>query len=124
MDTIGNLLTSIRNAEMAGLSQIVVPHAGISEHVLAILKDNGFIKAFETITVEKFKKIKIDTLAPKRHFYKRVSKLGRRVYVKKAEIPMIRRGRGIVILSTPSGIMSGKEANKQGVGGELMCIAY
>lgn len=119
MDTIANFLTSLRNAEMAGRKTAVVPFSKINVSLLGILSESGYVAGFEpserTVTVN---------LTDASHTYKRVSKPGRRVYVAADEIPTVLGGRGIAVVSTSSGLMTGKAAKKQGLGGELICEVY
>jgi small subunit ribosomal protein S8 len=127
MDRIGNLLTSIRNAELAGHSKLSVPHAKLSEAVLANLKKGGYVADFK-VSGEKnspIKTIAIELPTPvTRHHYKRLSTPGRRLYTPADRIPRVLRGLGDVILTTSQGVMLGKEARKQRVGGELICEVY
>ena len=125
MDTLSNLLTSIRNAEMAHHSSLAVPFSKVSLGVLEVLKRNKYITSYSTEGEGAHQKIAIELSNPVTvHHYKRISKPGRRLYTPVAEIPTVIRGLGMVILSTPNGIMSGKEAKKQNVGGELICEVY
>ncbi|MBU6389097.1 30S ribosomal protein S8 [Patescibacteria group bacterium] len=122
MDSIANLITYLRNAELARHSQVEVPTTKVGTAILGILKQSGFITSFEDgesghTSVSLSQPITV-------HHYKRVSKPGRRVYTKVGHIPTVLRGLGIVILSTPTGIISGKEAKKRGVGGEILCEVF
>jgi small subunit ribosomal protein S8 len=127
MDRIGNLLTSLRNAELAGHSKLVVPHAKLSEAVLANLKKAGYISEFK-VTGEKnspIKTVAIELPTPvARHHYKRLSTPGRRLYTTADRIPRVLRGLGDVIITTSKGVMLGKEARKHNLGGELICEIY
>lgn len=120
MDTIGNLLTSIRNAEAAGHSTTSVPFSKMSMAVLAILKEEGYIVDMKE-TDDAKKRIEITLVEGIRHSYKRISKPGRRLYTPSRDIPMVLRGLGMVIVSTSKGLMTGKNARKQNLGGELIC---
>lgn len=121
MDTIANFLTSIRNAEMAGHGTVTVPTFKIAEAIAIILKDSGFI----TGSSVEDKKLTLNLQKrAKAHHIKRISKPGRRMYVDAKSIPTILGGRGIVILTTPEGVLSGKEARKRHLGGELLCEVY
>lgn len=125
MDTLGNLLTSIRNAEMANHSELSVPFARTSTAVLEILKKHGYIASFQADAEGAQKRIAITLPTPvTRHHYKRISKPGRRLYAEVKDIPTVLRGLGIVIVSTPKGMLAGKDARKQKVGGELICEVY
>lgn len=121
MDTISNFLTSIRNAEMAGHSSVTVPYFKMSIGIAQILKSSGFINGVvdedKTLTLNLQKSGKV-------HHIKRISKPGRRVYVGAKDIPYVLGGKGIVIISTPAGLLTGKDARKRNVGGELLCEVY
>jgi small subunit ribosomal protein S8 len=125
MDTLGNLLTSIRNAELANHSELTVPFARTSTAVLEILKKNGYVTSYteEAETARKMISITLPTPIT-RHHYKRISKPGRRLYTEVKDIPTVLRGLGLVIISTPKGMLTGKDARKQKVGGELICEVY
>lgn len=122
MDTTANLLTSIRNAEMAKLEKTLVPKAKLSLALLEILKKQKYISDYSIIKVGAFEKIevKINQLFVN-HEYSRVSKLGRRLYTTAKDIPVIKQGKGLVIISTSKGLMTSKEAKKQSLGGEMIC---
>lgn len=123
MDTIGNLITSIRNAELAGHVSLTVPFSKQNQAVLSVLQEEGFVAASKE--AEKGRTITVTLPEPVvRHHYKRISKPGRRLYTTAAEIPIVLRGLGIVVVSTPKGVMTGKKAKKAGVGGEVMFEAY
>lgn len=119
MDSIANLLTMIRNAEMAGHSSVHLAKSKINEAIVAILKENDYVNTIEvqdhTISVQ---------LKNTTHSYKRISKPGRRMYTTAKNIPTVLGGRGMVIISTPEGVLSGKEAKKRKLGGELLCEVY
>lgn len=123
-DTIANLLTQIRNSQAVGKRRCTVPYSRLSKTVLAVLKDSGYIAAFEEVkaTEESINPtLQIDLIPGKLHKIKRLSTPGRRMYVGYRDIPTIMRGHGTVIVSTPNGVLTGKEAKKQKVGGELIC---
>jgi small subunit ribosomal protein S8 len=119
MDTLGNLLTSIRNAEMADHAALTVPLSKASVAVLEILKSEKYIAGFKAD--EKARIINIDLVEGVRHSYKRLSTPGRRLYTPARDIPMVLRGLGMVIISTSKGMMTGKAARRQKLGGELIC---
>ena len=123
MDLLSNLLTSLRNAEMAGLSQLTVPTTKMNLAVLSVLKTARIITA--TAPANEERKTLVTLLSPvQRHHYKRISKPSRRVYVSALQIPKVRQGRGLVILSTSGGVLIGHEARAQRLGGELLCEVY
>ena len=126
-DPIADMLTRIRNANSALHETVEIPASKMKAAVLAILKDEGFVKEVETIENEKHATLKV-TL---KYGYnnekvitgiKRISKPGLRVYAKKEELPRVLGGLGIAVISTSKGIMSDKQARKEGLGGEV--IAY
>lgn len=122
MDTIANLLTSIRNAEMAKLDTAVAPKTKQSLALLEILKKQKYIANYSLIKVGEIEKIQIKiNEAHIKHEYNRVSKLGRRLYTTAKDIPVIKQGKGIVIISTSKGLMTSKEAKKLSLGGEMIC---
>lgn len=127
-DPIADMLTRIRNAINVRRSEVTMPHSKVKEAVAKLLKENGFVsdvKASEA-TIGKTLKIVINGEHENARITEivRLSKPGRRHYVGAGDIPVVKRGRGVVIVSTSKGMMSGAEANKQGVGGELICKVY
>jgi small subunit ribosomal protein S8 len=125
-DTISDLLTRIRNASVARKRAIVMPYSKMSEKVAGILKDNGFIESVNTSTNGAFKSLELTLSTDPETITAlvRVSKPGRRVYAGAKEIPLVLGGRGIVIVSTSSGVMTGRDARKKGLGGELICKVW
>lgn len=126
-DPISDMLTRIRNAVLVRQNQVDLPHSKVKENIARLLADNGYL---DSVTVaEGFPKVMTitvnagDTNARITEI-SRVSKPGRRSYVSADDIPTIKRGRGIVIVSTSKGMMTGDEAKKQRVGGELICKVY
>jgi small subunit ribosomal protein S8 len=130
MDTIGDMLTSIRNAVARRLSEVRVPYSNIKAEIARVLTEEGFIASYrvegekkrDLVLVLKYKGKRgkepvIDGIV-------RVSKPGRRVYVGVAQIPRVRSGLGVAILSTPRGVLTGKQAREQRVGGELLCQVW
>ena len=127
-DSIADMLTRIRNAIMARHDDVAIP---ISKPLLAIakiLKDEGFISDFSIVNDNKrrFLKIKLKYLdsQPAILGLERVSKPGLRIYVKRGEIPRVYGGLGIAIISTSKGIMAGKDAWQNKLGGELLCYIW
>lgn len=123
-DQIADLITRIRNAIMVGKNEIVVPTSKLKVAVLEGLKNAGFIDSFEIIANEPRDIIKVTIMKAgeiaKINEIEKVSKPGRRVYVAADEIPTIKSGRGIILISTNKGIMTGKEAKKNRLGGEIL----
>ena len=123
-DQIADLITRIRNAIMVGKNEIVVPTSKLKVAVLEGLKNAGFIDSFEIIANEPRDIIKVTIMKAgeiaKINEIEKVSKPGRRVYVAADEIPTVKSGRGLVLISTNKGIMTGKEAKKNRLGGEIL----
>lgn len=125
-DPIADMLTRIRNAFMAGHDQVQIPSSVIKSEIARVLAEEGYVESYE-ITEEGIKK----TITVKLKYgpdgkaaieeIKRISKPSRRVYVGKDDIPRVRGGMGISILSTSSGIMTGVAARSQKIGGEILC---
>lgn len=123
-DPIADMLTRIRNAYSTGNDLVKVQPSKIKEALLAILKENDYIKDYykkeNLIMIE----LKYIDGAPAATKLERVSSPGRRVYVKKDEIPTVLSGKGLSIISTSKGIMSGVSAKKERLGGELIARVY
>jgi len=133
-DPIADMLTRVRNAVMAGQSQIAMPSSKIKAEIARILKDEGFLEGFDVVDDEKttFKvlRVKIKYIGERRERrpvlsgIQRVSTPGRRIYTNKKEIPWVLSGLGVAILSTPKGVMTGARARQLGVGGEILCKVW
>lgn len=124
-DPIADLLTRIRNALNAHHETTSVPYSRMKESILSILKDKKFILGYEVQEEGGMKvmEIQLDESMPDLNL-KRVSKPGQRIYVKYDELQSIKSGLGIQIVSTSKGLMSGSEARKKKLGGELVCEVY
>ena len=124
-DQISDLLTRIRNALMVRRSDVKLQTSRMGEHIVGILKQRGFIHDYSRDEKDLVVKLKYDELgAPVIEGIKRVSKPGLRIYVGKSEIPKVQGGLGISIVSTSRGVMTGADARKQGVGGEVLCTVW
>ncbi|MBI2848290.1 MAG: 30S ribosomal protein S8 [Chloroflexi bacterium] len=128
-DPIGDMLTRIRNAVMVRHEAVLVPASRLKLAVASVLKEEGFITDFETLKGKASRVMKIHLRYSGRNQpilsgVERVSKPGLRVYVERAEIPRVAGGLGIAILSTSKGVMSGQQARRQGIGGELICYVW
>ena len=127
-DPIADMLTRIRNAIAVSKSEVSLPHSKVKETVAKILAENNFISSVtvEGQANEKKLVIAINEEGDNARITEiaRMSKPGRRLYSGAAEIPVVKRGRGIVIVSTSKGMMTGQEAKRQGLGGELICKVY
>nr|ALO20998.1 ribosomal protein S8 [Microglena monadina] len=135
-DRISDMLTRIRNASLAKKSYVIIPRTNLTLEIAQILEKEGFIENLQQ-SLEKniilislkyrSKKISISTGRTKKSCItnlKRISKPGLRIYANYKEIPRILGGTGIVILSTPIGIMTDREARSRGIGGELLCSIW
>lgn len=128
-DPIADMLTRIRNAGLAKHPKLDVPSSKIKESLASVLKDLGYIKNFKSISDDKQGVLRVYLKFDNDnqhviHEIKRVSTPGRRVYVGKDEIPMIKNGLGCAILSTSQGLMDDAAARKAQVGGELLCTVW
>lgn len=127
-DQIGDFLTRIRNAATAGHKYVSSPRSKMKVEIAKILKDQGFIEDYEEVMEGPQGEIKVAIRyykkQPSFNEIKRISKPGRRMYANTEEIPQVRNGLGIAILSTSKGIMSGKSAKKENVGGEVICTVW
>jgi len=125
-DPIADMLTRIRNAVMARHDAVLIPASRMKLYITKILKLEGFISDYEVLGGKQHRQIRIHLKydaqnQPALSKLERVSKPGLRVYVQRKEIPRVYGGLGIAILSTARGVMTGKQAWHQGVGGELLC---
>jgi len=128
-DPLGDMLTRIRNAQRAGMQNVSCPASKLRANVLEVLKREGYIRGFVPnnggVTSAEFKiELKYNDGAPVIREINRISKPGRRVYSKIADLPRVYNGLGISILSTPRGVMSDSEARAANVGGEVLCRVY
>ena len=128
-DPIGDMLTRIRNAQMRGKSTVSTPASKLRGWVLDVLADEGYIRGYEKTTGEDGHpsieiSLKYFDGAPVIREMKRVSKPGRRVYMGVNDIPVVRQGLGVSIVSTPKGVMSDASARAANVGGEVLCTVF
>ncbi len=128
-DPIADMLTRIRNANTANHKVVDMPASRVKQAIAQILQDEGFIESFERIDGGPGGTIRIQLrYGPEREKIitglRRISRPGLRVYTHKTEIPRVLGGLGLVIISTPQGIMSGKRAKKRGVGGEVLAYVW
>ena len=126
-DPVADMLTRIRNANNALITDIVLPHSKMKESIASILKRDGYISDW-SVDGKPLKKLKLKLKYQGRQSViaglRRVSTPGLRRYVGASEIPRVLNGMGIAIVSTPKGVMSGLEAKKQNLGGELICFVW
>ena len=126
-DPISDLLTRIRNAQMAGHKNVEMPNSKIKRSILKVLLDEGFIDGF-TADDEVKSALNVDLRyhdgSPVIEEIKRVSRPGLRIYKESSEIPSVRGGLGVAIVSTNKGVMTDKRARAAGVGGEVLCTVF
>ena len=128
-DPIADMLTRIRNAVQARHDSVEMPASNLKLAIAQVLKEEGFIKGFQLLEDRPFKVLRIDLqFTGKRESVltgiKRVSKPGLRVYSKAASMPRVYGGLGIAVVSTPKGVMSGRQARRLNVGGEVICHVW
>ena len=128
-DPIGDMLARIRNSQMRGKSTVQMPASKMRERVLSVLADEGYIRGFEATTGKDGHpaievSLKYYEGTPVIREMKRVSKPGRRVYLGVDDIPQVRQGLGVSIVSTSKGVMSDASARSQNVGGEVLCTVF
>lgn len=127
-DPIADMLTRIRNAILVQKREVSLPHSNIKQSVAELLKKNGFLADVKVVdaTIGKTLVITINGEGENAKITEitRVSKPGRRAYVAAKEIPTVKRGRGLVVVSTSKGLLTGAEAKAQKIGGELICTVY
>lgn len=127
-DPIADMLTRIRNAVAVQKHEVNMPHSKVKESIARLLKESGFIRDVKVTDESIGKTLTVIVNNANENAYiteiVRLSKPGRRYYAGADSIPVVKRGRGIVIISTSQGIMTGKKAKELGVGGELICKVY
>ena len=128
-DPIADMLTRIRNASMVKQKQVVMPHSKIKASIAEILKSEGFIDAFAVMEDKPQARLVLRLKytpqgRPVITGLERVSKPGRRYYSGAKDIPWVRSGLGINIVSTPKGLMTGRKARREKLGGEILCNVW
>ena len=128
-DPIADMLTRIRNAIMAHHDFVLIPSSKMKLSIAKILKEESFIKDYEVVKGKPHRDIKChlkydDKNQPIISGLERVSKPGLRIYVQGKEIPRVRGGLGVALVSTSKGVMTGNQAWRQGIGGELLCYVW
>lgn len=131
-DPIADMLTRMRNALMREHSTVAMPHSKMKEAIAEVLKREGYIEDFTVVPEmpQSILRINLKYLGDRRvrrsmiTKLERVSKPGRRVYVGKQEIPWVLQGMGVAILTTSKGVVTGQDARRLGVGGEILCTVY
>jgi small subunit ribosomal protein S8 len=128
-DPLGDMLTRIRNAQMRGKSTTRTPASKLRVWVLDVLKDEGYIRGYEKVMSDDGHpeleiSLKYFEGTPVIRELRRVSKPGRRVYLGVKELPSVRNGLGVSIVSTPKGVMTDASARQANVGGEVLCTVF
>jgi len=128
-DPIADLLTRLRNAIERRHAYVMVPSSKMKVGILQVLEDEGYIDGFSFLEEGARPTIRVrlryaEGREPVITHIERVSKPGRRVYTKKRDIPLVLSGMGLTILTTPKGVMSGRQARREQVGGEVLCHVW
>jgi len=128
-DFLADALTRVRNAQRAGHKSVRVPSSKVVDRVLAVLKEEGFIEYWElkSDARSRFPEVEVglkyySSGEPVIGSLRRFSSPSRRVYVRSNAVPVVARGLGIAVLSTPQGVLSDREARKRGIGGEVLAL--
>jgi len=129
MDRIADMLTRIRNAQTAGLEKIELPASNVLESLAGILNEEGYINAVKSFNNKGHRFLRLtlrydDEGKPAIREIDRVSRPGRRVYAGAGELPRVKKGYGVAIISTSQGIMTDKKARAAKVGGEVLCSVF
>jgi len=129
IDPIADMLTRMRNGLMLRKTFVLVPSSRIKTDIAQILLDEGFIQGYEVTDERPQPNIRVwlkydDKRKPILTNLKRVSKPGRRVYSGRHKLPWVLSGMGVAIISTPRGLMTDREARRQGIGGEILCYVW
>ncbi len=129
MDTVGDFLTRIRNAGMAKHEKVDVPSSNMRQGIAKVLQNAGYIRSFKVVKDGKQGMMRVYLRynkhgQPTINKIARLSKPSRRTYVKASEVPQVRSGYGLAVLSTNKGVLSGEEATTNNVGGELLCKVW
>ncbi len=128
-DPIADMLSRIRNAQMVRHSAVTMPSSRMREALARVLTEEGYVARYEVLRDQKFPTLLIqlkyaEDRDPIIRGMERISKPGCRIYTKREDIPWVKAGMGTVILSTPRGVVSGRQARSLGVGGEVLCKVW
>lgn len=124
-DPIADMLTRIRNASMVKKGNVLIPDSRQKRDILKVIKNKGYIEDFAVLKeTPGYIGVKLSYGKKQMKKIERVSKPGCRVYTKKSDIPSVLQGMGMVVISTSKGVMTGSEAKRQGLGGEIICKIY
>ena len=124
-DPVADMLTCIRNAQVMGIQKICMPHSSLKSEILKVLKEEGYVSDYEIVESDNKKKLQVSLKyyqgRPVIERIDRISRPALRIYKGYDQLPLVRGGLGISILSTPKGVMSDKTARAEKVGGEVLC---
>lgn len=128
-DPVADMLTRIRNASSAHHPSVEMPSSRLKRNIAQILKEQGFISDFEAVKDAKFPTVRLHLRYTGRREpvisgIKRISKPGQRIYRGASEMPRVRGGLGIAVVSTPKGLMTERQARRNNVGGEILCFVW
>ena len=128
-DPIADMLTRIRNAGMARQTETTMPSTKMLVSIAKVLRSEGYIEGYEVVEAKPYNSltVRLKYTADKRpaiRELKRISKLGLRIYRGRDELPRVKSGLGVAIVTTSQGVMTGYEARRRGVGGEVLCTVY
>ena len=123
-DTIADLINRLNNSQSARLGELTVPYSRLKTAVLDVLKSEGRVIDYKLRAGKNAIEVRLDNKIRLFEKIRRVSKPSRRVYAKAKDIPRPKGGYGMVVVSTPQGVMTGKAARKKGLGGEIICEVY
>lgn len=124
-DPVADMLTRLRNAQMIGISEVKLPYSKLKADILRVLQEEGYITSFADSTTDNKKDLHVVLKnyegRPVMEKIKRISRPALRIYRGSKELPLVRGGLGIAIISTPKGVMTDKSARTHNVGGEVLC---
>ncbi len=131
-DPIADMLTRIRNALLVKRTTVEIPASKLKLEIARILKEEGYIEGYSLVEQQPFNVIQLELKyhgsrrerIPVISHLERVSKPGRRVYRKKVDLPRVRSGMGVAIVTTPKGVMTAQQARRERVGGEVLCVVW
>lgn len=128
-DPISDMLTRIRNGQAVRRRYVLMPHSRLKQAVVQVLQEEGYVERYDVVRDARFPVLRVylkytRDQKPMIQGLRRVSKPGSRVYTSKSNIPWIRYGLGTVVLSTPKGVVSERQARRLGVGGEILCEVW
>ena len=133
-DPISDMLTRIRNGIMAGHRAVTMPSSKMKTAIVRLLKEEGYIEDYQVVEYDEQPRyrliVRLKYVGERRSRrpvitgLRRVSKPGRRVYTRAKDIPWVRSGMGVAILTTPKGVLTGQQARRLGVGGEIICYVW